>query len=63
MFHKILYQLYILLAFMLETLPMLWALSYVDKKMMNGIVAPHSPPIRKDAAEKNGALLDASDPV
>jgi hypothetical protein len=45
---------------MLETLPML---SYVDKKMMNGIVAPHSPPIRKNATEKNGALLDASDPV
>ncbi|CAN4115563.1 unnamed protein product [Withania somnifera] len=32
-------------------------------KMMNGIVALHSPPMRKDVAEKNGtrfALLDAS---
>nr|CAA49287.1 unnamed protein product [Oenothera berteroana]prf//1916398A orf577 gene [Oenothera berteroana] len=26
-------------------------------KMMNGIVALHSPPMRKDAAEKNGRLL------
>lgn len=26
-------------------------------KMMNGIVALHSPPMRKDAAEKNGTLL------
>ena len=26
-------------------------------KMMNGIVALHSPPMRKDAAEKNGMLL------
>nr|UIF91885.1 cytochrome c biogenesis Fn [Crocus sativus] len=26
-------------------------------KMMNGIVALHSPPMRKDAAEKNGPLL------
>ncbi|KAI5000717.1 hypothetical protein ZWY2020_010676 [Hordeum vulgare] len=26
-------------------------------KMMNGIVALHSPPMQKDAAEKNGALL------
>ncbi|KAK8574539.1 hypothetical protein V6N12_062229 [Hibiscus sabdariffa] len=26
-------------------------------KMMNGIVALHSSPMRKDAAEKNGTLL------
>ncbi|WOG81016.1 hypothetical protein DCAR_0100161 [Daucus carota subsp. sativus] len=35
-------------------------------KMMNGIVALHSPPMRKDAAERMErcfALLDASDPV
>ncbi|KAL0293393.1 UNVERIFIED_CONTAM: putative cytochrome c biosynthesis protein [Sesamum calycinum] len=35
-------------------------------KMMNGIVALHSPLMRKDAAEKNGTLfrsVDASDPV
>ncbi|RWR98331.1 cytochrome c biogenesis FN mitochondrion [Cinnamomum micranthum f. kanehirae] len=57
LFHKILYQLYILLAFMPETSPVLWALAYVDQKMMNGIVALHSPPMRKDAAEKNGTLL------
>ncbi|CAN6917263.1 unnamed protein product [Brassica oleracea] len=25
--------------------------------MMNGIVALHSPPMRKDAAKKNGTLL------
>ncbi|KAG5044562.1 hypothetical protein JHK86_013968 [Glycine max] len=30
---------------------------YVDQKMMNGIVALHSPPMRKDAAEKKGTLL------
>ncbi|EXB53750.1 putative cytochrome c biosynthesis protein [Morus notabilis] len=29
-------------------------------KMMNGIVALHSPPMRKDAAEKNGTLLCCS---
>ena len=32
LFHKILYQLYILLAFMPETSPVLWALAYVDQK-------------------------------
>jgi len=32
LFHKILYQLYILLAFMPETSPVLWALGYVDQK-------------------------------
>lgn len=29
-------------------------------KMMNGIVALHSPPMRKDATEKNGMLLRSS---
>ncbi|KAH9792326.1 cytochrom C asm domain-containing protein [Citrus sinensis] len=29
-------------------------------KMMNGIVALHSPPMRKDAAEKNGTLLHSA---
>nr|BCT43124.1 cytochrome c biogenesis FN [Musa balbisiana]BCT43161.1 cytochrome c biogenesis FN [Musa x formobisiana] len=31
--------------------------SLCRSKMMNGIVALHSPPMRKDAAEKNGTLL------
>lgn len=31
--------------------------SLCRSKMMNGIVALHSPPMRKDAAEKNGRLL------
>ena len=30
---------------------------FCSSKMMNGIVALHSPPMRKDAAEKNGTLL------
>lgn len=32
-------------------------------KMMNGIVALHSPPMQKDAAEKNGTLLRSSECV
>ncbi|YP_009477629.1 cytochrome c maturation protein CcmFN (mitochondrion) [Nymphaea colorata] len=32
-------------------------------KMMNGIVALHSPPMQKDAAEKNGTLLCSSECV
>nr|ULQ69700.1 cytochrome c biogenesis protein ccmFN [Juncus himalensis] len=32
-------------------------------KMMNGIVALHSPPMRKDAAEKNGTLLCSKNSV
>jgi len=65
LFHKILYQLYILLAFMSETLLVLWDLDYLDKKMMNGLW--HStrrqcrmiPPKRR---ERYFTLLDASDP-
>ncbi|KAI3896207.1 hypothetical protein MKX03_023357 [Papaver bracteatum] len=43
--------------FFLNFFILLWALDYVDKKMLNGIMVRHSPPMRNDAAEKNGTLL------
>ena len=66
LFHKILYQLYILLAFMPETSPVLWALDYVDQKWWMGLwhstrrQCGRMPPKRR---ERCFALLDASDPV
>ena len=66
LFHKILYQLYILLAFMPETSPVLWALAYVDPKWWMGLwhstrrQCERMPPKRM---ERCFALLDASDPV
>ena len=66
LFHKILYQLYILLAFMPETSPVLWVLPYVDPKWWMGLwhftrrQCGRMPPKRM---ERCFALLDASDPV
>ena len=65
-FHKILYQLYILLAFMPEMSPVLWALGYVDQKWWMGLwhstrrQCGRMPPKRM---ERCFALLDASDPI
>ena len=66
LFHKILYQLYILLAFVPKTSPVLWDLDYVDKKWWMGLwhstrrQCGRMPPKRR---EHCFALLDVSNPV
>ncbi|KAI3933165.1 hypothetical protein MKW92_000712 [Papaver armeniacum] len=49
--------LYILLAYMRETSLDAMGFGLCRSKMLNGIVARHSPPMRNDAAENNGTLL------